>query len=100
MIYEAVLGNKYIIDDFIDDVELRLDHQQILPFNSITKIDRNTVQIDTPLSYEIGQGVSIGGFETGNKGFRMLELSITDFPVLQNSYITKIINKKYELMVI
>lgn len=100
MIYEAILGNKYIIDDFIDDVELRLDHQQILPFNSITKIDRNTVQIDTPLSYEIGQGVSIGGFETGNNGFRMLELSITDFPVLQNSYITKIINKKYELMVI
>ena len=89
MIYEAILGNKYIIDDFIDDVELRLDHQQILPFNSITKIDRNTVQIDTPLSYEIGQGVSIGGFEAGNKGFRILEISITDFPVLQNSYITK-----------
>ena len=92
MKYYAKLGGQYRIDDFIDNVELRLDHNEILP-GSITKIDRNTVLIDTPLNYRLGQGVSIGGYETGGKGFRLIEVSITDYPVFQDAMITRRIYK-------
>lgn len=92
MKYYAKLGGQYRIDDFIDNVELRLDHNEILP-GSITKIDGNTVLIDTPLNYKVGQGVSIGGFETGGKGFRLMELSITDYPVFADAKITRRIYK-------
>lgn len=91
MKYEATLGNQYIIEDFTDIVELKLDHVEKLPFSSITKIDRNTVLIDTSLTYKVGQGVSIGGYETGGKYFRLLEVSITDCPVFEDAKITKII---------
>ena len=92
MKYYAELGGQYRIDDLIDEVELRLDHNEILP-GSITKIDGNTVLIDTPLNYRIGQGVSIGGYETGGKGFRLMELSITDYPVFADAKITRRIYK-------
>ena len=92
MKYYAKLGGQYNIDDLIDEVELRLDHTQILP-GTITKIDGNTVLIDTPLNYRIGQGVSIGGYETGGKGFRLMELSITDYPVFADAKITRRIYK-------
>lgn len=92
MKYYAKLGGQYNIDDLIDKVELRLDHNEILP-GSITKIDGNTVLIDTPLQYKLGQGVSIGGFETGGKGFRLMEVSITDYPVFQDAMITRRIYK-------
>ena len=92
MKYYAKLGGQYRIDDLIDEVQLRLDHTQILP-GTITKIDRNTVLIDTPLNYKLGQGVSIGGFETGGKGFRLMELSITDYPVFADAKITRRIYK-------
>ena len=92
MKYYAKLGGQYRIDDFIDEVELRLDHNEILP-GSITKIDGNTVLIDTPLNYKLGQGVSLGGFETGGKGFRLMELSITDYPVFADAKITRRIYK-------
>ena len=92
MKYYARLGGQYRIDDLIDNVELRLDHNEILP-GSITKIDGNTVLIDTPLQYRIGQGVSIGGYETGGKGFRLMEVSITDYPVFQDAMITRRIYK-------
>ena len=92
MKYYAKLGGQYRIDDFIDNVELRLDHNEILP-GSITKIDGNTVLIDTPLQYKLGQGVSLGGFETGGKGFRLMELSITDYPVFADAKITRRIYK-------
>ena len=92
MKYYAKLGGQYRIDDLIDEVELRLDHTQILP-GIITKIDSNTVLIDTPLQYRLGQGVSIGGFETGGKGFRLMELSITDYPVFADAKITRRIYK-------
>ncbi len=90
MIYKAILGNQYIINDFIENVELRLEHGIVLPAD-IYKYDRNTVIIDTPLVYPIKQGVSIGGYPEGGKRFRMIELSITDFPVLKDSYISEII---------
>ena len=92
MKYYAKLGGQYRIDDFIDNVELRLDHTQILP-GTVKKIDGNTVLIDTPLNYRIGQGVSLGGFETGGKGFRLMELSITDYPVFADAKITRRIYK-------
>ena len=92
MKYYAKLGGQYNIDDFIDNVELRLDHTQILP-GVIKKIDGNTVLIDTPLNYKLGQGVSIGGYETGGKGFRLMEVSITDYPVFQDAMITRRIYK-------
>ena len=92
MKYYAKLGGQYSIDDFIDVVQLRLDHNEILP-GIITKIDRNTVLIDTPLNYKIGQGVSIGGYETGGKGFRLTEVSITDNPVFEDAKITRRIYK-------
>ena len=92
MKYYAKLGGQYRIDDFIDEVELRLDHNEILP-GKVTKIDGNTVLIDTPLNYKLGQGVSIGGFETGGKGFRLMELSITDYPVFVDAKITRRIYK-------
>ncbi|MDM7533515.1 hypothetical protein QUE06_00870 [Lactococcus lactis] len=90
MIYKAILGNKYIINDFIEKVELRLEHNIVLPAD-IYKYDRNTVIVDTPLLYKVGQPVSIGGYPEGGKNFRMLELSITDFPVLENSYISEVV---------
>ena len=92
MKYYAKLGGQYNIDDLIDEVELRLDHNEILP-GVITKIDGNTVLIDTPLNYKLGQGVSIGGYETGGKGFRLMEVSITDYPVFQDAMITRRIYK-------
>ena len=92
MKYYAKLGGQYRIDDFIDNVELRLDHNEILP-GVIKKIDGNTVLIDTPLQYKLGQGVSIGGYETGGKGFRLIEVSITDYPVFQDAMITRRIYK-------
>lgn len=92
MKYYAKLGGQYNINDFIDEVELRLDHTQILP-GKVTKIDGNTVLIDTPLKYKLGQGVSIGGYETGGKGFRLMEVSITDYPVFQDAVITRRIYK-------
>lgn len=92
MKYYAKLGGQYRIDDFIDNVELRLDHNEILP-GVITKIDGNTVLIDTPLQYKLGQGVSIGGYETGGKGFRLMEVSITDYPVFVDAMITRRIYK-------
>ena len=92
MKYYAKLGGQYRIDDLIDEVELRLDHNEILP-GVITKIDGNTVLIDTPLQYKLGQGVSLGGYETGGKGFRLMEVSITDYPVFQDAMITRRIYK-------
>lgn len=99
MIYKAILGNKYIINDFIDKVELRLDHEMVLPAN-IYKYDRNTVVIDTPLLFRVGQPVSIGGYKNGGKGFRMLELSITDYPVFDDAYITEILYDNNDDMVL
>ena len=92
MKYYAKLGGQYRIDDFIDEVELRLDHNEILP-GKVTKIDGNTVLIDTPLQYKLGQGVSLGGYETGGKGFRLMEVSITDYPVFVDAMITRRIYK-------
>lgn len=93
MIYKAVLGKRYIIDDFIDTVELRLDHETILPAK-VYKLDGDTVIIDTELLFAVGQPVSMGGYPTGsngNRNFRLLEVSITNTPVLEKAMITEIV---------
>ena len=92
MKYYAKLGGRYKIDDFVDTVELRLEHHTLLP-GTISKIDGNTVLIETELQYKVGQGVSIGGYETGGKGFRLMEVSITDYPVFADAKITRRIYK-------
>lgn len=93
MIYKAILGKRYIIDDFIDTVELRLDHETILPAK-VYKLDGDTVIIDTELLFAVGQPVSMGGYPTGsngNRNFRLLEVSITNTPVLEKAMITEIV---------
>ncbi|QPS71430.1 hypothetical protein [Lactococcus garvieae] len=93
MIYKATLGGKYSIDNFIDKVELRFDHELILPAD-VYKLDWNTVIVDTKLQFPVNQPVSMGGYPTGSiggKSFRLLEVSITNYPVFDNSMITEII---------
>ena len=52
---------------------------------------KNTLRIETTLLYDVGQFVSIGGYPYGGRKFRLLELSITDNPVLDKA---KIISRK------
>ena len=86
MIYIAHVGNKYQIERYSGDVQLRLDHSDIL--NGKVYYDTpNTLRIETTLSYDVGQEVSIGGYPIGGKKFRLLELSITDNPILENAKI-------------
>lgn len=88
--YIAKVGGKYRIKPFIKVVELRKDHNEILVGN-VSYIDSNTLKINTPLVYEIGQGVSIGGFVSNVVDFRLLELSITNQPIFKEA---KIISRK------
>lgn len=100
MIYKAVLGKRYIIDDFIDTVELRLDHETILPAK-VYKLDGDTVIIDTELLFAVGQPVSMGGYPTGsngNRSFRLLEVSITNTPVLEKAMITEVVYDSNDIL--
>lgn len=87
MKYTAKLGGYYNVQPFLD-VPLKLEHKENLPA-IVNYKDYNTVYIYTDLEYEIGQKVSIGGFEIGNRKFNMIELSITDFPVLEGAMIVE-----------
>ena len=93
MIYRAILGNRYIIDKFEGTIDLKQEHQEKLP-GKVRYESRNTVLIETPLIYEVGQSVSIGGFELGGKKFRLLELTITDYPNLPHASIVEILNNQ------
>lgn len=88
--YIAKSGGKYRIKPFTMSVELRKEHKEVL-VGSVDYIDSDTLRINTPLVYEIGQGVSIGGFISNTVEFRLLELSITNQPVFKNA---KIISRK------
>lgn len=92
MIYEyiAKVGGKYRIKPFTKTVELRKDHNEILAGN-VSYINSDTLKINTTLVYEVGQGVSIGGFISNIVDFRLLELSITNQPVFKEA---KIISRK------
>ena len=88
--YIAKSGGKYRIKPFIGYVELRKEHNEILVGN-VSYIDSDTLRINTPLVYEVGQGVSIGGFISNTVNFRLIELSITNQPVFENA---RIISRK------
>ena len=77
MLYEyvATYGDKYRIDSFKGHRELRKDHLELLQGKA----------------YYNSEFVSIGGYPYGGRKFRLLELSITDNPVLDKA---KIISRK------
>lgn len=85
MKYTAKLGNYWKVQPF-SDVPLKLNHKENLPA-IVTFGDSNTAYIYTDLQYEVGQKVSIGGFPISGRKFQMIELSITDFPVLESAEI-------------
>lgn len=88
MLYEyvATYGDKYRIDSFKGHRELRKDHLELLQ-GKVYYNSKNTLRIETTLLYEVGQFVSIGGYPYGGRKFRLLELSITDNPVLDEAEI-------------
>ena len=92
MLYEyvATYGDKYRIDSFKGYIELRKDHLELLS-GKVYYNSKNTLRIETTLLYDVGQFVSIGGYPYGGRKFRLLELSITDNPVLDKA---KIISRK------
>lgn len=85
-IYIATVGRKYKIEQFEGSVALRLDHRDILQ-GKVFYLSENKLIIETTLSYEVGQKVSIGGFPIGGKKFMLDELSITNNPVLDGAEI-------------
>ncbi|WP_054639831.1 hypothetical protein [Lactococcus fujiensis] len=88
MIYLAKIEKKHFIQPFEDTIPLKLNHKEILP-GEVSYIDQHTLKITTPLEYELGQGVSIGGFDIGKNKYNLNELSITDYPVFEEAMIYK-----------
>ena len=88
MLYEyvATYGDKYRIGSFKGHRELRKDHLELLS-GKVYYNSENTLRIETTLLYEVGLFVSIGGYSYGGRKFRLLELSITDNPVLDKAEI-------------
>lgn len=88
MKYTVKLGSKWKVQPF-ELVPLKQEHtKQILPAN-VVYVDYNTAYIYTDLEYEVGQFVSIGGYQISGKKFNVIELSITDFPVLEGAMIVE-----------
>lgn len=86
MKYTVKLGGKWKVQPF-ELIPLKQEHTaQILPAN-VVYVDSNTVYIYTDLQYEVGQKVSLGGYPINGKKFKMIELSITDYPKLQGAEI-------------
>lgn len=86
MKYTVKLGGKWKVQPF-ETVPLKQEHTaQILPAN-VVYVDSNTVYVYTDLEYEVGQKVSLGGYPVNGKKFKMIELSITDYPKLQGAEI-------------
>lgn len=88
--YIAFIGRKFRVNEFDDAVELRQDHRDVLQ-GEVRYLDPYHLTIETGLSYELGQGVSIGGYPQGGKNFLLDELSITNNPVILGA---KIIEKE------
>lgn len=88
MLYEYVVtyGHKYKIDSFKSYKPFKLDHKDFLA-GKVYYNSKKTLRIETTLFYDVGQKVSIGGYPIGGKKFRLIELSITDNPVLANAEI-------------
>lgn len=88
MKYEYVItyGHKYKINSFKSYVPLKLDHVELL-VGKVFYNSKNTLRIETTLLYDVGQKISIGGYPIGGKNFRLIEVSITNNPVLANAEI-------------
>ena len=84
--YVVTYGHKFKIDSFKSYVPLKLDHVDLLN-GKVYYNSKKTLRIETTLSYDVGQKVSIGGYSIGGKKFRLIELSITNNPVLANAEI-------------
>lgn len=95
MLYEYVItyGHKYKIDSFKGYKPLKLDHKKFLA-GKVYYNSKKTLRIETTLLYDVGQKVSIGGYPIGGKKFRLIEVSVTDNPLLSNAEIIsrKVIN--------
>lgn len=85
-IYIATVGTKYRISPFSEPVELRRDHLEVLQ-GKVYYVDPRHLRIETGISYNVGQKVSIGGYPMGVRLFYLDELSITDKPVLEKAEI-------------
>ena len=88
MKYEYVItyGHKYKINSFKSHIPLKLDHKELL-VGKVFYNSKKTLRIETTLLYDVGQKISIGGYPTGGKNFRLIEVSITNSPVLANAEI-------------
>lgn len=84
--YTATLGGKWWAYNDNERIELRQDHLETLPAE-VKLIDSDTVEIITDLNYNVGQKVSIGGYQTGKRNFKIMEVSITNNPVYENAQI-------------
>lgn len=84
--YKATLVGKWWAYTDTGDIELRQDHLATLPAE-VTLLDSNTVEFITELDYQVGQKVSIGGYQTGKRNFKIMEVSVTNNPVYENAQI-------------
>lgn len=86
--YNAFIGYKFRLQKFTDTRNLRAVHVDNLG-GYCEYVDDYNLTFYTNLNYEIGQGVSIGGFPLSKRYFELLELSITDTPRIQGAKITQ-----------
>lgn len=82
--YIITYGHKYRISSFKGHKPLKLDHKDVL-YGKVYYNSKKTLRIETTLSYDVGQKISIGGYPIGGKKFRLIEVSITNNPVLANA---------------
>lgn len=86
--YIATYGDYYKISSFKGFVPLKLDHIELLN-GKVYYNSPKTLRIETTLLYDVGQKVSIGGYLINRRNFNLIELSITDNPVLDKAEIIK-----------
>jgi hypothetical protein len=86
--YTATYGDYYKIKSFKGFVPLKLDHIELLN-GKVYYNSPKTLRIETTLLYDVGQKVSIGGYLINRRNFNLIELSITDNPVLDKAEIIK-----------
>lgn len=84
--YIVTYGDYYKIKSFRGYVPLKLDHIEVLN-GKVYYNSPKTLRIETTLLYDVGQKVSIGGYLINRRNFNLIELSITDNPVLDKAEI-------------
>lgn len=86
--YTAFIGYRFRLQAFEKTIKLKLAHSDFLG-GEVGYIDDYNVYIYTNLSYNVGQGVSIGGYPLARRYFQLEEISITDFPKIEGAKIIK-----------